>query len=85
MKIKITFKTPDVVEDAVREAAGCCFATVEGQTEDVNALLDIMGHANSKEFESHLKHELKHWIKHGEYVTIEFDTVAKTAVVLTTS
>lgn len=73
MKIRMMFKDPDTVFEAIRDAV----------KESVDAL-------NLNEREAKLlcearletvSNELGKWIEFGEYVTVEFDTEAKTAVV----
>ena len=65
MKISLTFKTPDVVSDAVN-------ALYEGEFSD-----DYDYEEKSEEAQQ----ELSKWVQYGEYVTIDFDTDKGTAVV----
>ena len=52
MKIKITFKNPDAISEALRDI------------EDENQ-------------QEQLRDEIGAYVKYGEYVTLEFDTVTK--------
>lgn len=79
MKFRITFKDPDGVSNCLREAANESFrALAPSMTEEelegaidmrYDAMLDALGK----------------WIKWGEYITIEFDPIAKTATVIETN
>lgn len=79
MKIRMTFKTPDVAQDAMREAA---------DQEAANAL-EAANPIDPREL-TELATELyfdasncaSKWIRYGEYVTIEIDTETKTATVV---
>lgn len=79
MRFNITFKTPDAISHVVRELAEKYNvpkpnpATLQGDISDTQDLADSV-HAFTS-----------NWIKHGEYVTIEFDTDAGTATVLKVS
>lgn len=73
MKIKITFKDPDGVFECIREAVEATLP--EG----------LSPHERNQLVES--RHEetasrLRKWLKYGEYLTVEFDTDAGTAVVV---
>lgn len=74
MKIQITFKDPDVVYEAVRDAV----------TKEVNAIESLDADEKESLIETRtekVNDKLDKWIKYGEYVTIEFDTEADTATV----
>ena len=74
MKLKITFKDPDVVTDAIREAVAIEVSAIEQlSTEEKEDLIA----SRAGKVETHLEK----WITYGEYVTIEFDTDAGTATV----
>jgi hypothetical protein len=74
MKITVTFKDPDVVEDAINEAALAECAAIPTLSEpEVEALAERRAEPARK--------ALGHWIRWGEYVSIEFDTDAMTATV----
>lgn len=74
MKVEITFKDPDVVYEAVRDAV----------TREVNAIESLDEDEKEDLIETRVEKvndKLDKWIKYGEYVTIEFDTDADTATV----
>lgn len=73
MKVKITFKDPDGVYDCVRDAVQEALPDGLDQSEQ-DALIESRTEAT---FE-----KLKQWLKWKEYVTVEFDTNAGTAVVV---
>ena len=78
MKIKIKFKDPDGVSESIELAAKEFVNGYRGFTKDERQLLEkshgkIIGKA------------LEPWIGCGEYLTVEFDTEAKTATVLSTN
>lgn len=75
MKIKIQFKDPDAPYDAIRESAKEQIAAIKGISEDEAESLIDKRHDQIEE-------NLKKWIAFGEYITIEFDTEAKTAIVV---
>lgn len=68
MKIQITFKDPDGVYEAIQEKA---------ESQLVNAEDEII----EKRMQS-IQKQLESWIKYNEYITVEFDTEAKTATVI---
>jgi hypothetical protein len=75
MKFRITFKDPDGVSNSLHDAAKDSARSTSGLTEkEMRAL------AESREEE--FGEFLRKWIQYGEYVTIEFDTDADTAVVV---
>lgn len=73
MKIRIDLKDPDGVFESKLAAIRASVATIEGLSESESAeLIDRrMEQMN-----------LGPWVKYGEYVSIEIDTVAGTATVL---
>lgn len=74
MKFKVTMKDPDTLHDAIEEAVRADLQTVAGLTADERvALFDVRRDAVSA--------VTSEWFKWGEYLTIEIDTVAKTATV----
>lgn len=74
MKFSVTFKDPDVVHDAIRDAVKREVDALGGLDEDEKeALVETRTEKVSD--------ILDKWITYGEYVTIEFDTAAKTATV----
>ena len=66
MKITLTFKTPDVIANAVDHDH-------DGKFSDNESLEKAVEEAQRK---------LAKWVKYGEYVAIDFDTDAGTATVL---
>ncbi len=75
MKIRITFKDPDAPYDAIQEAAKEQVEAIEGLDADEKESL-VEGRVES------IQEKLNPWIKYGEYITVEFDTEAKTATVI---
>jgi hypothetical protein len=75
MKIRVTFKDPDRMPDAVADA----LADVE-QPSGVSAeeWSDIK-ESRSVELKAHIT---ERWMDYGEYLRVEFDTDAGTATVL---
>ena len=74
MKIQLTFKTPNAIDD-IRE--------------DVEELLGVDPRVEPECFldevddqVEEIKTALEKWIRYGEYVTLEYDTEAKTLEVL---
>jgi len=93
-KIRVTFKTPDALDEPCKEAGK---ATAEEVTDrDRLELLDDRGFLSREHAEAldedrerlteywtkFYKESLSKWVKYGEYVTIEFDTLAGTATVV---
>lgn len=75
MKFRITFKTPDVVEDSISEFSYGSLSEEFGPNHpDFDEQREIM--------EDELHNIISKWVKYGEMITIEFDTVAKTATVV---
>ncbi len=75
MNIKITFKDPDAPHNAVTDAVAAQVAAMPDMDDDEREQLEESRREKAMEL-------LKPWLSHGEYITIEFDTDAKTAVVL---
>lgn len=75
MKFQVTFKDPDVVDDACDDAGKESAATVASLSESERADL---AESRADEF----KALTRRWCRYGEYVTIEFDTEAETASVV---
>jgi hypothetical protein len=71
MKLKITLKDPDGVYDAIQDAVKASLKEIEGLDKE-----ELIENRHEK-----LGEQCEYWIKHGEYVTIEIDTEANTAVV----
>ena len=70
MKIQVTFKTPDTVEEAVKEAL---------TSASENDSLDLVG----REIQEDKAYEtIEKFVKFNEIITVEFDTDKGTAVVV---
>lgn len=79
MKFRITMKDPDGVYDSIADVAKEHAAKVIAATE-LGTALDadkVVGDLHEA-----LKSHTREFIEHGEYLTVEFDTVAGTAVVV---
>jgi O-succinylbenzoate synthase len=74
-KVRVTLKDPDGVYDSIREAAKESVAEIKGLGEDER---ESLVEARS----STISDAIKAWVEHGEYVTVEFDTVTKKARVV---
>lgn len=72
MKIQITMKNPDCVYDAVQQAAKDSADEVTGLTTGERAEL-----VESRREE--IAESIQKWVKDGEYITVELDTVLQTA------
>ena len=74
MKFKVTLKNPDDFYEAFRDAAQSSLDEIEGlEQAEVEELVEKR-HAKISE-------QCREWVKYGEYITIEFDTDARTATV----
>lgn len=69
MLIRITFKSPDAVYEALKDQLGEC-------------PMDECGRDEWEESKREIKETVSRFVKYDEYVAIEFDTVAKTARVI---
>lgn len=77
MKVRFTFKTPDVVEDGITSFLsryGNRISEEDLSHDDVDSILD--------EKEQEIQAEAQAWFKYSELVTIELDTEAHTATVI---
>lgn len=75
MKLRVTFKDPDGPSECVRDAAALSLATITGLSENErDALLEKRT--------GQLRDSMRRWCEYGEYVTIEIDTEADTAIVI---
>ena len=73
MKFKVTFKTPDAVTDAVKEAA----------EQEVSEIVDAEERSiQQSELAEQLSDFASTWVKYEEYITVEFDTEKGTATVV---
>ncbi len=75
MKIKISFKTPDAVSNAIADAFGTEATDPHGDSVTVIDD-DVYEKAEAA------REKLRKWVMYGEYITIEFDLEAGTATVL---
>jgi hypothetical protein len=66
MKFSLTFKTPDVLDDLHNSITDADLVDNQEQAEQWQARIDFA----------------EQYVKHGEYLTVEFDTEAKTATVV---
>lgn len=77
MKIQITMKNPDCISDAIDRAVELAVDEREaeqlGRVERESAIKDKV---------EELEDAIKPWVKYNEYITIEIDTEANTAIVL---
>ena len=67
MKIQVTFKTPDVVDYAIRCAVENMEVNDPYEREDKSIEISDI---------------LSKWVNFDEYITVEFDTEEKTAIVI---
>lgn len=74
MKIRVTFKDPDVVADEIERCVSADVATLGLSKVEADAVAELRAE-KVVEFVSK-------WVKYGEYITVEFDTDAGTAVVV---
>lgn len=75
MKLKITFKDPDGVSESIREA-------VENQVQDIADISEEERESVSEKRQESTHEALEQWIDSREYITVEFDTIARTATVI---
>lgn len=75
MKFKITLKDPDGISNAVRQAAEDSFSGLPLKPDELADAVDLRQRAIMEDF-------LSQWVKYDEYITIEFDPIAKTARVV---
>jgi len=73
MKIRITMKTPDVLQDAIDNAVFITEANQGG---------DEMSSAEVEHVRSSATLKARKWFKYGEYLTVELDTESGTCVVM---
>lgn len=74
MKLQVTFKTPDAVDLALEQAKKSLNKPERMSDDEWDELRDDKIFAIQK--------ILDQWITYGEYVTIEFDPIAQTAIVV---
>jgi len=75
MKFTVSFKDPDVVSDACLEAAKEMLQSVQGIDEEEREELVDTRAAKLRDFTDK-------WVEYGEYIRVEFDTKADTAIVV---
>lgn len=75
MKFLVTFKTPDALEESIREA-------VLESMENLHSLSEREQEAAAKVRYEIVAEKCCRWFEHGEYVTVEVDTDAGTCVVV---
>lgn len=74
MKIRVTLKDPDGVEDCIRDEIMGEVRLLPISEREKDAICDFRRKIEGE--------KLCRWIKYGEYVTVEFDTEAMTARVV---
>lgn len=74
MKLRILFKDPDAFAEEMDDALAKEVAHIEDE-EEAEAIKEVRGR--------NAWAVLKEWVEYQEYCAVEFDTVAKTARVLT--
>ena len=77
MKFRIEFKDPDALFDATREAAETSLAILPLTTRERDAVRVLRS--------DQLNGVASTWIKYGEYICVEIDTVLETATVIPAS
>jgi hypothetical protein len=74
VRFKVTMKDPDTLQDAIAEAVRAEVKAIEGLSDDERETVE----------EQRQYAELRvctEWFRHGEYLTVEVDTEARTATV----
>lgn len=74
MKIRITFKDPDAVSNAIMDKVAADLAALDIPEDEAESLEELRTEKANQ--------ALTPWIRHGEYLEVEFDTEAKTATVI---
>jgi len=74
MKFRVTLKDPDGFSDAIQDAVTEEVRKLGLDADETEQLIEMRT--------SKAGDDLKHWVQYGEYVVIEFDTDAGTAVVV---
>ena len=77
MKFRITMKDPDAVYEAVRDAADDSTGGIGLNLAEAKALAKTRAEQWSVDMES--------WFEYREYLTVEYDTEAKTLRIVPTS
>ncbi len=88
MKFQVTFKTPDVEDNAITDALIQSANALDLPEEELEEL-NLRIRCGSEDLPEELLEQraelctlLGKWIRYSEYVTIEIDTEAKTATVV---
>jgi len=75
MHVEITMKNPDCVFEAISRAAVDSVSDASGlNEEEIKELI--------KSRQKEIEEQVSKWVKYGEYITIEIDTVRETARVI---
>jgi demethoxyubiquinone hydroxylase (CLK1/Coq7/Cat5 family) len=74
MKFKVTMKDPDTLHDAITEAVAKEVGAMTSADAEEKAEIAVIRTEKTGEL-------CAKWFRYGEYVTIEIDTEAKTAIV----
>lgn len=74
MKIKVTMKDPDVLDDAITEAVANGMGEAPRDEDEREALAEVRREKARK--------LAAKWFEYGEYLTVEIDTDAGTCVVV---
>jgi hypothetical protein len=74
MKISVDIKDPDVFSDAVDEAVKKDVASLGLSTEEAESVAELRAEK--------VNDFMSRWVEYGEYIRVEFDTDAGTAVVV---
>jgi len=80
MKVQITFKNPDAIDNGIDEAITSEKLVEALGEDDIEDFVEV-----EESIREDVKVDLAKWISYNEYVTIEFDTEAETAKVLEAS
>ena len=77
MKLRITMKDPDTLDDAIREAAENSVEPLGLSPEEAEAVVDTRIAQAQK--------VCRRWFEYGEYLRVDVDTEAGTAIVVPVS
>ena len=77
-KFRVTLKDPDGVFESVRDHALQLAAKVKANA----AVVELREGDWATSIKEDIDDDISRWVRHGEYVTIEFDTDAGTATVV---
>ncbi len=75
MKFQVHLKDPASLHDAIKEAAEASAAAIEGLSDDEREVVAEKRQGQLAEF-------CEQWVEYSECYVLEFDTEAKTAVVV---